>query len=550
MFRNSWFFALGLASAFVLSGCGDTLCQEGATQSCKTACGIGTEVCVNNAWANCDAPRVGREICDGNDNDCNGQTDETCECIVGLTESCYEGAAGTETQGKCKGGSHTCTAGRWGICVGQVVPDNSETCDGVDNNCDGATDEGCACVHAKIEPCFTGADSARGKGKCKDGTHVCNMGVWGTCLGEVLPDAKEECDGIDNNCDSRVDESCACTDGNKQACTTPCGKGEAICQGGEWKNCTAPLAQQEVCDGIDNNCDGSVDEVCSCVHGKSEACFDGAAGNRNKGQCKDGTRTCSAGSWGPCQNQILPAATDDCLDLVDNDCDGLVNDGCTCSPGTTQKCGTDLGECVQGTQTCSNNAWGDCANEVPPAQESCDLLDNDCNGQTDDGLPQDEGEPNAACAAAKKIQVSDVPDDDGYPVPATLTYTIYPSGDVDYIEVTALDDLLNLLCTYGKPKCNFLEVEIADPAAAGRAYQATVFTAACDDPDSANNVRLDAAGSDVVLQWQSTCGRNNSATVWIKVEPVASSNPKYTCKPYTLTLTHSRADNQECPPVP
>lgn len=117
------------------------------------ACSRGVQRCLGTGevgrWsATCEgAGTPSAESC-GNmiDEDCDGMTDEGCGCTVGATMSCYSGAAGTAGVGACRNGTRTCTAGppaAFGPCAGEVVPVTEVCSNGVDDDCDGTTDEGC-----------------------------------------------------------------------------------------------------------------------------------------------------------------------------------------------------------------------------------------------------------------------------------------------------------------------------------------------------------------------------------------------------------------------
>ena len=97
------------------------------------------------------------EICDGKDNDCDGETDElTCVCINGETRPCGSNI------GICEYGTSTCTSGNWGSCEGGVKPDDYEICgNNLDDDCDGYTDEDCENI---LDACSNGIQDGNEEG--------------------------------------------------------------------------------------------------------------------------------------------------------------------------------------------------------------------------------------------------------------------------------------------------------------------------------------------------------------------------------------------------
>ncbi len=237
----------------------DTSVDESLTRSCSTICGDGLETCSSGSWTGCTARRpAAAENCDGVvDDDCDGITDEGCECATGQTRTC-----GVDL-GQCRSGAQTCVGGSWDDCTGHVGP-SDESCDGFDNDCDGATDEGCLCAAGDTRPCGTD------EGVCTQGDQTCVGGSWSGCEGAVGP-KPETCDGEDDDCDGMTDEGCPCEEGRTRSCGTAegeCEPGRQSCTAGRWSRCAGAVwPTPEDCDGRDDDCNGIVDDNATCEGG-------------------------------------------------------------------------------------------------------------------------------------------------------------------------------------------------------------------------------------------------------------------------------------------
>ncbi|MBI2145497.1 hypothetical protein HYU18_04205 [Candidatus Woesearchaeota archaeon] len=113
-------------------------CLDGQKQPCGTgACSGGEKQCSAGKWGTCSTDnKKSAEVCDNTDNNCNGQTDEL------LTKQC-----GVSAIGACKHGQSACSSGIWQPCVGNIDPVKESCGNGIDDNCNGETDdyETCKC---------------------------------------------------------------------------------------------------------------------------------------------------------------------------------------------------------------------------------------------------------------------------------------------------------------------------------------------------------------------------------------------------------------------
>jgi hypothetical protein len=344
------------------------LCIDGELRPCpEPACAHGVQRCLGGVFGACEGVA---EVCNGLDDDCDGAVDD------GLPEV---GAACSVGTGACSAeGTRRCLPDGRTICDVEPSAPVAERCNGLDDDCDGETDED----FPTGEACSTGEGAclAAGRWRCDESGDV-------ACDGRPAAPGVEICNGLDDDCNGRTDEGfalgMACAEG-VGACSR---SGTLICGAGGGTVCDALPGEpgDEVCNGLDDDCDGQTDEN----FGLGAACRVGV------GACAtEGVWTCDVGGAVRCDAPPVAPQPESCNGL-DDDCDDEIDEdfpvGGDCTSG--------IGACARtGAFTCDDDGMAVC-DAVPGRAgiESCNGLDDDCDGLVDD-QPSDCG-LNATCRA-------------------------------------------------------------------------------------------------------------------------------------------------------
>ncbi len=351
------------------------------------------------------------EICNNTDDNCNGQIDEGLELIAYYPDNDNDGFGDNNSLP-----NYSCNPVPGAVwnnldcddSTGGINPAATETCNGLDDNCDGQVDEG---VSAQIwyadndgdgfgDPFVSQIDCSQPVG------YVPNDGDCDDSTGGINPAATEVCNGVDDNCDGQIDEGVILleywsdNDGDGYGgyslgifCVPPANATPQAGDCNDWNPNIHPNAM-ETCNWQDDNCNGQIDEGVQNIYyvdGDGDgfgnpsistvSCFSPPGFVENNLDCNDNIPN------------IYPNAPEIC-DGFDNNCNGLVDDGLTFLPYWSDNDHDGYGEYPLGsyctpppntaTQPGDCNDWN--AAVHPGAMEICNWLDDDCDGQFDEGV--------------------------------------------------------------------------------------------------------------------------------------------------------------------
>jgi hypothetical protein len=310
--------------------------------------------------------------CDAVDDDCDGLVDEH---YASQPTSCGVGACAATGSTSCVGGDirNDCTAG--------TPAADDATCNGVDEDCNGTSDEDYA---PEITTCGAGACTATGSTSCISGQ------VQDSCAPGGGASDDDTCDGMDDDCDGQNDEDylSAMTTCGIGACAS---MGATSCHDGIVENSCSPgtpAPSDFTCDGVDDDCSGESDEDYAP---QATICGVGGCGANGATSCVGGVEqdSCAPGS---------PATSDPTCDGFDDDCDGESDEdyerqGTNCGTGACSDTGAT--NCVDGIVEDS------CSPGTPAADDaSCNGSDDDCDGASDEDFA-------ASCSGTERVTCSD-----------------------------------------------------------------------------------------------------------------------------------------------
>jgi hypothetical protein len=381
-----------------------------------------------------------------------------------------------------------------GVC-GNGVRDGTEACDGLDLAGDSCQTLG-----------FTGGTLVCDSG-CAFDTSACQTGQT---QGGFCTDTTQCLSGL-----SCVDGVCC-----GSACSGTC---QACDLGGSTGICTLIPDGQDPdveCAGV--SCDGFYyGFVGSTCYRKADVPATQTSCN-GAGACESLSQSCSAQTaQGPATSSCDPT----CQATVGGTCTGVTPGQCTnLNPGSVT-CG--FGVCQQTVNICVNGVPQTCTPDLSQAHaETCNSIDDNCDGSIDNGAFSDAFEPNDSCSAPRTLTPVGSDQTVSY-----STMTVYGSGDVDTYRVSATEtDNSCPACGIRFNEYYHLQVSLTVPAGAG-SYELCVNTGTC----SFSNCIAVAAGAMGTLtdHLQGSCLANDSYDVYVRVRGLSA--PGFSCLAYTLS---------------
>jgi len=472
----------------------DGTCEDGVDNDCDGR--------VDNTDGDCSSCIP--EYCDTIDNDCDGLVDEDFNLRTDPNHcgSCgtvcpdYPRAKGTCIMGIC---TITCDPG-YANLDGIILNGCEEICvpstDQNESTCNGKDDDCDGFIDEDYTPYFCGAGACAQASVCLEGNESCTEGQPGSTSDTV-------CNNIDDDCDGSVDEDYQPSD----KCVGYC-KQTAVCRDGN-EICGSPLPNDTSCNGIDDDCNGLIDDGYIPYF-----CGEGAC--RRQSTCIGGRENCDPG---PQSTEICNGSDDDCDGNIDN---GNISTLCpTPPPHGVADC--QGGVCVIGT---CDSGWYDLDN----------LYINGCECQVE----SNELTGNNSCSSSIDIGTLS---DTGTSV--NITGNIVPSSDVDWYKFTA-NDTSDTTCDTYHVKVRFL----SNP---GNVFRFDIYRGSCtstaiclNEIESFEWYTDFRSGSGISALGECPCRpsppgsgynecQNDTAVYYIRIYRISGSS----CDSYTLQVSNA-----------
>ncbi len=326
-------------------------------------CNEGIWVCDGAGGRSCtDASGTTLDLCGGGDEDCDpasadGSEDPGVGVLCDGTDSdlCLEGVRA------CQGGSLVCS---------DTTGSTADICDGDDNDCDPASPDGSE--DAQVGSACDGADSDL----CNEGVRSCSGG--GLVCSDSTGSTLDVCNGMDDDCDpgsadgsedAMVGTTCDGADSDL------CLEGVRSCAGGGLVCSDSSGSTVDICNGMDDDCDAS------SVDGSEDPLNGSACDGADSDLCLEGSRACAGGGF-VCSDST--GSTVDLCNGADDDCDPASADGSE-DPLTGSACdGADSDLCLEGSRSCAGGGFV-CSDNTGSTLDICNGVNDDCDAASADG---------------------------------------------------------------------------------------------------------------------------------------------------------------------